>query len=557
MTVQKIKNVKISEIHAFNTLLFIAQIVMTYSFISMTRLGFTSLIFSTLIPSLFILAGIVVMKRADILGIVSQVSKTAFSFPVIMLFGLLLITFFLLSQALTFDLHFPLMILLFVLFITFMVMIYQILSANLFKALCLFIAAFPFIYLAEYWMGINRESFRGEVFFTPTVFFLAALFTGALVGFFKKKHELSKFNYLILAFYFLFLLSGFVSSVLSIDPALSFYEYLTQYVFSSLIFIVVIVCVNSKSKFNTLINYVVFSLLSTILLFGYLFVRYGSGMSSIIDMYSVSLSSGITSGLMGVIILFTYPLILLKMLDEKSRRNMIFITLLFVLMFIFLLTTFSRASLLCFLLGMLMMVFSSKAKETIIFILVCSMMVGGLFFALSSASITNRYLSIFEGFKDSSSIARANAISGSMDMIKDHYLWGIGSGMWDKYVANYVPAQHLSLKMQGGKWAKGYIVDPHSFYLRTYLETGIAGLLSWLMIISLSIIYVAKLLKNNWRNRSKRDLAAIFGVFLTTIIVYQLIDYRFVSEGTSFMISIFFWISFGSLLRMNGLAECE
>jgi len=348
-------------------------------------------------------------------------------------------------------------------------------------------------------------------------------------------------------------LSGLVSALLSVSPMESLREYVLQYVYSMLMLPVVFLSIDSFKKINVFINILIISLLMNIILFFYMFQRFGTGLTSLLDMYGAGLASGITSDAMGLLILFTFPLVLLMFSQESNVKRRSIYAGLYLLMALLMIVTFSRTNLICFVLGSSVFLFTRKIKEVSIAMIVLGLLFGVVFGVLLTDPQTNRYLTIFSGFNDFSSQARFNGWLGAAEMIKAHPFFGIGTGMWGYYVANHVPPQHINLMIQGGKWAMGYIADPHNFYLLTYLETGIIGFLSWLSFICLCLVAAFKLVLS----KGKSFYPGIaFLSFLIANTANQLTGWRFVASFNGFFLSsLVYWGIIGLFLRSISLKE--
>lgn len=532
---------------AANGLFLLSLTLLLRNILKAGSFGFTGLIFGSILPAIIFVAGLFILKPELSLNLEWKNLKAQVPSKIILvsLCGLYFIYYFL--NLFSFDLHAPLMMLLAFLSCAYLAMLYCQFSGKLDGAVYIFFICFPLLNLAEYWMGISAGTFENSLVFTPTVFFLISLFIGALIAGRKKDIQLSKIHIAMFICLGVFLLSGLVSALLSISPADSLRHYLLQYVYPLMILPVVFLGINSLTKLKLFINMLIISFFMNVVIFFYMFQRYGKGFSSLIDVYNASMASGITSGILAILILFIFPLVLFMIFasDKAYSRRPYYVVSLILLVLLFL--TFSRSGLISFFMGALALFFTKKIRQILWIIGFTILILAFIFYFLASSPALNRYTTLMSGLKDPSSQAHFNAWVGAVEMIKDHPICGIGAGMWDRYVAHYVPTQNINFMMKGNKWAKGYIVDPHNIYLTVYLETGLIGFLFWVSLQIILIIFTVNILQNN-PNDLMFSLGLTYLIFIMANAIHSLSTSDLLLNGL-FMYGSIFWAIHGVFAR--------
>jgi len=474
---------RISSRTAANGLFLLSLFFLLRNILKLGSLGFTGLIFGSLIPAIIFVAGLFILKPEFLLNLDWGNLQAKISYKIIMGSSLGLFFLYYLLNTFSFDLHTPLMMLLVFLSFAYLGMLYCQFSGKLDWAVYIFFICFPLLNLAEYWMGIVADAFDYTIIFTPTVFFLLSLFIGIIMASRKDKIILLFSQKAIFICLMVFLLSGLMSALLSVSPDESLRQYIIRYVYPLMMFPIVFFSINTISKIKTFINTLIISYLMNVVIFFYMYQRYGKGFYNLIDVYTASISSGIASGILAILILFIFPLIVLMLFIEQKkhlRKGYLIISLLSIIL---LLITFSRSALISFFTGGLILVIIKRTWQ-LYCMLAFSIMILVLIFSLDIYSPAfNRYLTLGSGLKNTSWLARANAWGGAMRMIREYPVFGIGAGLWGKYVANYCPTQYINLKITKSKWARGYILDPHNIFLSIYLETGLLGAICWLSLL--------------------------------------------------------------------------
>jgi O-antigen ligase len=142
---------------------------------------------------------------------------------------------------------------------------------------------------------------------------------------------------------------------------------------------------------------------------------------------------------------------------------------------------------------------------------------------------------------------RENAWRAGLKMIKDYPILGIGTGLWDEYIPKYGPMQPVVISVEPLKMGWGYINDPHNFYIKIALDSGLTGfiaLISILVIIFKNAIKIVLFTKEE--SRYYLTLGSIAG--LLSYLTWGLSGARFVDEGLSNIGPGIFFFSLGAIV---------
>ncbi len=116
----------------------------------------------------------------------------------------------------------------------------------------------------------------------------------------------------------------------------------------------------------------------------------------------------------------------------------------------------------------------------------------------------------------------------ALKVIKDYPIWGAGGGGWQSLYLSYIDKEYFT-------------TEPHSHFLKVWLETGILGFLTFLAIsFTFAFMFFRNLLNNNSPKENKAMWAAVF-IPTAGLILHSLIDFN-LSLGS---ISIFLFTLFG------------
>lgn len=231
------------------------------------------------------------------------------------------------------------------------------------------------------------------------------------------------------------------------------------------------------------------------------------------------------------IMLFCYP-VLLSALYIDNKRIKVFLFILFGLLTVNLILTFSRGAWLGFILGLIVLaLIYNKKILRLIFIPVPLLLV---------QSIRNRFISIFS-LTSKYNISRIKIWGTGLKMIEDNPILGVGLGnsiyLYDKYVEKYPELN------------TGHSMYPlHNSFLKILAETGIFNFIIFLMIIYFIMLKVYKIYESN-RYSILKGISGGFFISLTGYIFMNFFDNCFFDPQTA----VFFWLNFAVVIAYKNV----
>lgn len=347
-----------------------------------------------------------------------------------------------------------------------------------------FLLTIPFLVFLEIEFSFVLHSFLsfGDVYVSPTLIYLLSIFLASLVTV-KIDWEFVNREKTFLIVALLFFIYPFISCLSSPEPAKSFWLTFLEIACPLFFFFILIKSIKSWQNIRILLLSLV-SYLPLYLLVGfYLHNRYAGqlfGQEYLYDFYSryLSLKGTIIAGIIITPIIFYFSL-------EKRFKGFRFIFWGIIILFAsvgFLSQNRIVIYLFFFCVALLIahVLLIRKTKWLIILGIIMVFITGSTFLIyLSSGFLFQRIQSLFkEGllFFDPSRMA---AWKGSMAMIKDYPFFGIGAGMWDKYVASYVKYIYYG----GPDRGYYYIMSPHNFYFNLATTFGLPPVVIFTFLI--------------------------------------------------------------------------
>ena len=111
----------------------------------------------------------------------------------------------------------------------------------------------------------------------------------------------------------------------------------------------------------------------------------------------------------------------------------------------------------------------------------------------------------------SSYTSRMDFYSWGLQIVKDHPVNGTGAGGWQALYHQY---------KDGLLWT----ADVHNHFLKVWIETGTLGLISWLALLGLAVVYVLRLRKKT----DERNWILIWAVLcgISALVTHSLIDFE-------------------------------
>lgn len=236
--------------------------------------------------------------------------------------------------------------------------------------------------------------------------------------------------------------------------------------------------------------------------------------------------------------------VITALLFSKNRKNAYLFYTTFVLCLITAFLSFSRWSTVTVFFAIIFTIFLIKKYKKIksfsyfsltktnkIAILVLIFVVMVIF---SSQYIQNRFLNF--SLNDKSLSVRMDLIAQAIYTIKDNALFGVGGGNFVTFFINHdYTVNDVSQR---------FLADVHSFYLLLTSETGIAGLLAFLLAMLMTIKFFFQKIK--YLNQEKRLIATGFLGSFFTFFFSGLWVMRTFEDRVSFL----FWLILGLLVNV-------
>ncbi|MDD2635812.1 MAG: O-antigen ligase family protein [Bacteroidales bacterium] len=219
-------------------------------------------------------------------------------------------------------------------------------------------------------------------------------------------------------------------------------------------------------------------------------------------------------------VLFAVIIILLNLLGtnqilfkNQTKSNKIVSFLLFFVLSIFLFQLVAKSTIIIYVFAIITIIVYAYLKKHIkapILIFFFAMLVGLSIFSLSVPSVKVRFSNMLNVFvhnseinynKPESSTLRYSAIKSSLELIRENWLFGVGTGdVVDKLDEHYSENNYVAAELKH--------TNPHNQYLRSFLMSGVFGLISILLIF---FLLVKKALE-------KKSVLAVFWTFIMIFI---------------------------------------
>lgn len=231
---------------------------------------------------------------------------------------------------------------------------------------------------------------------------------------------------------------------------------------------------------------------------------------------------------------------LMNYFSEKKHARFAIVFLLSVIMLIALYFTYSYATWLAVLFSVLLTFLISKQskKNVSLFSLVLFLIFS---FLLISQSRTQKFSDLIAVSERSSISSRMMIWHVSIELIKKHPLVGIGPG-------NFQNA-YLSMQPYFPPYLEWAVPQPHNIFLAFWLQTGILGLLGFLLLLFFIFKTLLVLIKNN---KSATLAAPLFAFFLYTVL-HGLVDTTYWKNDLAFL----FWICLFLTLSLKNIEETD
>jgi Lipid A core - O-antigen ligase and related enzymes len=229
------------------------------------------------------------------------------------------------------------------------------------------------------------------------------------------------------------------------------------------------------------------------------------------------------------IVLVSYVFLLIGFYSNKKVKSLMIA--LFALLSLNLVLTFTRGAWLSFLASAAIMCVVYN-KKLLYFLSVPAALI------IFVKSIRARFISIFS-FTSGANITRLKLWQTGMLMIKDSPVLGVGMGnsiyVYDSYIEKY-PWLALSFPKY----------PLHNSYIKVAAETGILGLLTFILMIGYAVYMVYKIYKNA-NNVLLKSMSLGFLVSLAGFFIMNLTDDCFFIP----QVTVFFWLIFSIIVALH------
>lgn len=221
-------------------------------------------------------------------------------------------------------------------------------------------------------------------------------------------------------------------------------------------------------------------------------------------------------------------------LEQKSKKMIYWLVFVITLTAIFF--TYTRGAWIALVGGLTIFFYIEKRKGLLIILLIISFL---LLFFLINQTFLSRFMEIFTGF-DTSKVTRIALAFQSLELFKQHSIFGTGLGT--------ISALPLISREQLGE-AKmffpsniGFVYTVHSFLFRMLAETGVVGLMAFLLIIFVSIKTLLCAIKVSIKLEERRLLIGFLGgvtaLTIHSVFLDMVFDWFWVFLGLSMVYSI-------------------
>jgi len=184
--------------------------------------------------------------------------------------------------------------------------------------------------------------------------------------------------------------------------------------------------------------------------------------------------------------------------------------------------------------GALIAIMLIPKRKWLYYFLILAGTILGLITQLSNPKLK----AIFDFTGSSSMHKRLEIWQGSLAIIKDHWLFGIGLGKFQEIYREYIPRVFSSPPLD---WQ---VLHSHNLFLMFWLNLGVIGFLAFLGILIYVICCFVKLAKNKRVFQKIRLEYFIFLGILVTILVHGLLDTPYWKND----LAILFWLVVGGVV---------
>lgn len=363
-----------------------------------------------------------------------------------------------------------------------------------------FILTFPFLSFIQWELGdfFFREGFHiGSIVLTPVIIFLLVLLLVFLLKHFTEEKTWPKIPLYKTIGIYLFVF--FVSVITSENFQHSLKIYLLEIIYPVLFFFLIA----NHVKTDREIRLTIYALTASAVLYCF-FDYYFIAREGLVDISEPSTIYGIYS--IGEIripfLLYTFPLALSLAFSSAKGRKLILI-LVSLIMIGLLLFSYSRVGVIALFASISVFLRNKRVRITILSLSILAI----IFWDWTLHNIFSRFMefnSIESLHPLNWSPMRYYGWVAAINMIRDYPLHGIGFGMWGSYYYKYGP--FFTYNIPGYGMIRVWIAGAHNAFLDIATETGIPGLIVWLLLFG-TIFKEGLYVFRNSVNKMRKSLA--------------------------------------------------
>jgi len=433
---------------------------------------------------------------------------------------------------------------------SFLISIYFLINGNVCNAIITFILSYPFILFLQWefknikFLGIYNPLLLGPFSLNPDFVFLLTIFLLFVLLYFYRQTKYKERNRSFLnVSVMIYGIALFISVVMSGDILFSARKFFLGPGMFIMVYILISNNVNTMKEVNKVLLSTVSSMFLLILLSNYFYwqnignlifnpeASYGSMYEFPVFMMGTARS---------IIILFCIPILLaLLLLSKDLKKKMIFLSgILLLLLGVF--TQQTRAPIIVLAISLLFFIKNRILYIPLIIVLSISMIYWNV--------IIDNYYPRFKIMYESKSLyvidrSRVSGLKGGLEMGLENPIVGVGFGMWGKNVHLYSSPEFY--RNEFGQFNKAYLRNPHNQILSYFSETGIIGLLGWI-ILTVTVMKETLYIYRRANNDFSKTIALAFLSIFTGMLVGGLARYTPITQTP-----LFFAILVGLLIPLK------
>ncbi len=439
-----------------------------------------------------------------------------------------------------------------------LVSIYYIIRGDMLYALIPFIISLPFLYFLKTDILRHYLNFL-DIFIPLSSIYLAIIYIFHLFGKSYTQYKKCERHIVLLAYSFVFICS--ISIIFSRNIGYSAVYYLIDIVSPFLLFILLMKSNVSTSGIMRVIRLSAMSLTAFCFVSIYFLLRGKSEEVLAVGLHEYATAFDyITSDNLAFAASLGVFLCILSITKSSKMFKTIF-TGFAVFLFILLLSTNIRSALIGTIAGLSFFALFSRRKNFIILSLMIISVILIVAFASFMPGVSNVRLiesvsDLWHGVSfEKVSSGRISLWKESIEMIKDHPLFGIGPGMWKDYTYEYGERfyyyyAHLE------EWLMASSCDPHNMYLKICTEYGIIAVISFICLIIYVIKKALGAIKQSIDYEPKHILIGMLSLLVSWLVTSMFTRSFFWPQGT-ILTGLIFWLAIAVIIKMDHIGKVK